>query len=261
LWLFIIGALFEWFPAWLNYFVTGNAELVLEHLPVALITGFVLMVVGLLARQAQARTAEKHLVSSEHARMQAELKALRTQINPHFLFNALSTIRYHARTEPDTAYDLLDDLSDMFHGVLKADAFVSIEEELDMVKAYLAIEKARLRERLSVIWQIDDTIDLHHPIPTLIVQPLVENAVVHGIGPRPQGGVVTITVQSVANAYQVCVADDGLGFDVGDLQTNGTGIGLSNVQERMISLYGPDFAPVIESSAETGTSITLRIPR
>ncbi|MCP4423950.1 MAG: histidine kinase, partial [Chloroflexi bacterium] len=120
--LFFVGVLFEWFPAWLNFVAVGEGGEVLEHFPAALITGFALMVFGLLVRQAQGRATEKRLTTAEHARTQAELRALRAQINPHFLFNALSTIRYHARTNPDIAYDLLDDLSDVFHSALRSEA-------------------------------------------------------------------------------------------------------------------------------------------
>jgi len=222
---------------------------VLAHFPAALITGVALMILGLLVRQAQGRAAEKRLVLTEHARTQAELKALRAQINPHFLFNALSTIRYHARTNPDIAYDLLDDLSDIFHSALRSDPFVSLENELETAKSYLAIEQARLRERLTVVWQIDTAVDYQHPVPALIVQPLVENAVVHGIAPQSEGGSITIEVQNDIEFCLIQIKDDGAGFDIENPQTKGNGIGLSNIKERLISLYGPEFAPQIESRA------------
>jgi len=258
--LFIIGVLLEWFPAWLNFIVAGEGEDVLAHFPAALITGVALMILGLLVRQAQGRAAEKRLVLTEHARTQAELKALRAQINPHFLFNALSTIRYHARTNPDIAYDLLDDLSDIFHSALRSDPFVSLENELETAKSYLAIEQARLRERLTVVWQIDTAVDYQHPVPALIVQPLVENAVVHGIAPQSEGGSITIEVQNDIEFCLIQIKDDGAGFDIENPQTKGNGIGLSNIKERLISLYGPEFAPQIESRAGQGTRIIIRIP-
>lgn len=259
--LFVVGLLLEWFPAWLDFIATGEVEDVLEHLPAALITGFLLMVFGLLVRQAQGRFAEKQLTSSKHARTQAELKALRAQINPHFLFNALSTIRYHARTNPDTAYELLDDLSDVFRSALNSDAFVALDDELEMVKSYLAIEQARLGERLNVIWKIDKSVDQKQPVPALMIQPLVENAVVHGIAPKPSGGTVSINVQNDVNHILIQITDDGAGFDIENMQPKGTGIGMANVKERLISIYGLEYAPKFDSRDGQGTQISIRIPR
>jgi len=259
--LFVTGFLATWFPAWMTFFASRDVEIVIKQLAVALIIGFVLMVFGLLGRQAQGRAAEKQLAMAEQAQMQAELKALRAQINPHFLFNALSTIRYHARNNPTVAYELLDDLADVFHSALNSDAFVSLGDELQLVESYLAIEQARLGERLAIIWQIDEEVDVEQPVPALILQPLVENAVIHGIAPLPDGGAITITAVQDTRQIEIQIVDDGVGFSMGDPQVTGSGIGLVNVRERMVSIYGSEFTPLIESREGHGTQVILRIPR
>ena len=214
--LFIIGAMFEWFSSVLAFFVFGTGFTLIDELPGTIITGLVLMLFGFLVQQANGRTAAKRLAAAEGAQTQAELKALRAQINPHFLFNALSTIKYHARTEPETAYELLDDLSEVFHTALRSEPFVRLEDELDMVKAYLAIEQARLRERLTVEFEIDQAVDLDAQIPALVLQPLVENAVIHGIAPKASGGTIRIKAVQNGSAYDVMIEDDGVGFDPAD---------------------------------------------
>ncbi|MEM7797688.1 MAG: histidine kinase [Chloroflexota bacterium] len=257
--LFVLGFLIEWLSAWLA--LVGYGELVLlDQLPSALISGISLLVLGLLTQQIMGREAENRLAVAEQAQSQAELKALRAQINPHFLFNALSTIKYHARTQPETAYELLDDLSDVFHTALRAEPFVTLEEELDTVKAYLAIEQARLRQRLTVCIEIDAGVDMTLKVPALVLQPLVENSVVHGIAPKAEGGTLKVNVTRFDSGCQISIIDDGLGFDPLSYQPKGSGIGLTNSRERLVALYGPEFAPTVKSSSNQGTSIIIRIP-
>ncbi|MEM9775742.1 MAG: histidine kinase [Chloroflexota bacterium] len=257
---FLIGAAFEWLSALLTFFVHGTGFSMIDEIPGTIITGLVMMLFGFLVQQANGRTAEKRLVAAEGAQSQAELKALRAQINPHFLFNALSTIKYHARTSPETAYDLLDDLSDVFHTALRSEPFVTLEEELDTVKAYLAIEQARLRERLTVKFDIDEAVDLNMQVPALVLQPLVENSVIHGIALKASGGTITIRANQNGAVSEIEIEDDGIGFDTNNPQPKGSGIGLSNSSERLAALYGSEFAPQIESSVGKGTLVTVKIP-
>ena len=259
--LFFIGAGFEWISSILVFWVYGFGYALVDELPGTIITGLALMLFGFLMQQANGRTAEKRIVAAEGAQTQAELKALRAQINPHFLFNALSTIKYHARTSPETAYELLDDLSDVFHTALRSDPFVTLEEELDTVKAYLAIEQARLRERLTINFEIDDGVDLNLQVPALILQPLVENSVIHGIAPKASGG--TLKIKAIENGpdYQIVIEDDGVGFDPTDNQPTGSGIGLSNSSNRLVALYGSEYTAQIESSIGKGTTVMIKIPK
>ncbi len=258
--LFLLGFLIEWISAWFFLLAYGDVDVLIEGLPGALLIGLALLLFGLLIQQVHGRETERRLTIAQTAQTQAELKALRAQINPHFLFNALSTIRYHARTKPETAYDLLDNLSDVFHSVLRSDATITLDEELDTVKAYLAIEKARLGERLSINWQIDSMINRELPIPTLSIQPLVENAIVHGIAPNAQGGTLTISARQEVGYAQISIKDDGCGFKPHAPEVTGHGIGLTNILQRMEAIYGAQYVPMIQSSPGKGTTITLKIP-
>ncbi|MFQ5436173.1 MAG: sensor histidine kinase, partial [Anaerolineae bacterium] len=162
-------------------------------LPGALALGIALAVVVFIFRSVQADAARRRAEAAELARAQAELRALRAQINPHFLFNALNTIRYFVRTDAKLARRLLLNLSRVFQSALKSGDFVPLRAEIETVKAYLALEQARLAERLAVEWAIDDTNALLEiPVPTLILQPIVENGVAHGLAPKPGGGALTI---------------------------------------------------------------------
>lgn len=198
---------------------------------------------------------------------QAELKALRAQINPHFLFNALNTIVSLTRTNPEKARNLLVELSEFFRRNLKTPRdFVTLREELDQVDSYLVLEKARFGERLIVEKQIDpDIMDLH--IPTFTLQPIVENAVKHGLLTKEEGGTVTITAVKQNKHVEIVISDNGEGIPTLVLKQvfnhgfgKGAGIGLTNVRDRLQALYGNNQAMDIQSVEGQGTSVLLRIP-
>jgi hypothetical protein len=173
------------------------------------------------AETAQLDLAEANLALAQTklALAQAELRALQAQINPHFLFNSLNTIRYFIRTDPAQARDLLTSLSELFQRALRAGEFVSLREEISHVEAYLSLEQARLDERLQVIWTNLARGALEAPVPTLVLQPLVENAVIHGISPKPQGGVLHIVINQLGGDLMIQVDDNGMGFDARDWRT------------------------------------------
>lgn len=211
--------------------------------------------------------ANLSLTQTRLALAEAELRALHAQINPHFFFNSLNTIRYFIRTDPDTARTLLTQLSEIFQRALSAGEFVALRDEISHVEAYLALEQARLEERLRVIWTNLAKRELDHPVPTLILQPLVENAVIHGLAPKPEGGTLHIVLNRVGDDLLIQVDDDGMGFDVAaaharrDDTTDGVrSIGLRNVDERLQLLYGPDYGLVLESTPGKGTRAVVRIP-
>ncbi len=258
--LFFIGFSFEWLPSWLNFYAFRIGDVLLEFLPGAIMTGITLMILGLFAQQARGRAVATQLAQSERLQAEAELRALRAQINPHFLFNSISTIQYHARTHPKTAYDLLDNLADIFRAAFRSDHFVTLEEELATVEAYLHLEQARLRERLTVVWDISPDVDLQVQVPSLVIQPIVENSIVHGIAPKLGGGTLRIIVERSDDDCQVTVIDDGLGFDQTAPTVKGHGIGQTNVVQRMQSYYGTAFVPRIESTPGAGTRVALKFP-
>lgn len=230
-------------PGWLTELLLSSAT----------VSGLAVAVVTLMVRNVQAETIRRRAEAAELARAQAELRALRAQINPHFLFNALNTIRYFVRTDPGAARRLLLDLSTVFQRVLRSGEFVSLQDELEHVQAYLALERARLGERLRVEWDVRADPWLDQPVPTLILQPIVENAVIHGVGRQTEGGTVHVTVVATDSELLLQVQDDGPGIPAGRLvevlgpERDGgdvASIGLRNVDGRLRALYGDVHLPV-----------------
>ncbi len=195
----------------------------------------------------------------------AELKALQSQINPHFLFNALNTIVSYCRTKPERARELLISLSTYFRKTLMhSDSFIHLGEELQLVYAYLELEKARFEDKLKVITDIPEEVD-GCVLPPFILQPLVENAVKHGVLPMEKGGAISIIARKVNNETQIIIEDTGIGINaetirkLADDQLPKECIGLSNVNKRLKNLYGEDYGLRI-SRQDWGTKIQLRIP-
>jgi hypothetical protein len=192
---------------------------------------------------------------------QAELRALQAQIHPHFLFNALNAIYGIIPREVKEARRMLLNLADIFRYFLQADrTYIPLEEEMRIVKAYLAIEQLRLGEKLQVEIEVDASA-LRDPIPMLSVQPLVENAVKHGIAAHSDGGLVRIEVKRKEKALQVLVSDTGPGF-AADCPSGGqhrTGVGLENVTRRLQLCYGADAKIEVESGPEC-TNVSFLVP-
>ena len=239
--------------------------------PVVVVMGVALAIVALIVRNVQALAAQQRAQISELSLTQAELRALRAQINPHFLFNSLNTIRYFVRTEPDTARRLLLSLSEVFQRALKSGELISLGDEINYVEAYLELEQARLGERLQVVWSIPDKSVLETLVPTLTLQPVVENAVIHGVSKKAAGGEVTIMVERWGSDLVVQVRDDGQGFGAAELQTSlelgkhrkrdgRERIGLANINHRLRMLYGEAYRLLIESEPGSGTRVQLKIP-
>jgi len=190
---------------------------------------------------------------------QAELDALRARVSPHFLFNTLTTIAALTRTDPERAHDLVVDFAEYFRDSLAQHAeFVSLDEELEHVEQYLRFEHARFGERLRVDFDIDPRARLA-PVPVLSVQPLVENAIGHGLGPKGGGGTVRISAHPNGDATEIHVSDDGVGFVPG-APSRGNGIGMDNVNQRLIKLFGPHSALRIHSAPGAGTRVAFSVP-
>jgi two-component system LytT family sensor kinase len=189
---------------------------------------------------------------------EAELRALRAQLNPHFLFNALTTIGYLMEAAPSRAIDALLRLTSLLRGVLRRSAteLSTLGDEIDLVTAYLDLEKARFEERLTVM--VDVPIALRSSmVPTLILQPIVENAIKHGLSPRLAGGGVRIRAAADRGRLMITVEDSGGGFVVTPTPT--PGLGLRHVTDRLRALYGTDARMDIRSS-ELGTTVTIELP-
>ena len=196
---------------------------------------------------------------------EAQLTALRAQINPHFLFNALTTIGYLINAAPDKAFATLMKLTALLRRVLKSGGeFSTLSEEIELVESYLEIERARFEERLAV--EIDVPKDLRAlRIPALILQPLAENAVKHGISKAVRGGAVKISARLSNEKDRVFlelkVSDSGAGVISGELVRNRrSGLGLNNIEQRLRSYYGTSAVLRIESQAGRGTTAEIKFP-
>jgi sensor histidine kinase YesM len=197
----------------------------------------------------------------------AELDALRAQISPHFLFNTLTTIAALVRSKPDLAHDLVIQFAEFFRETLAQHGeLTTLEGELAYVERYLAFERARLGERLSVIYRIA-TPARRAVLPVLVVQPLVENAINHGLAPAERAGRVTITADRELGGFTIEVSDDGVGIEPTRQQQilqhgfgTGLGIGLSNVHQRLQSMFGPASGLRLTSTPGHGTRVRFSVP-
>lgn len=191
---------------------------------------------------------------------QAELDALRARVSPHFLFNTLTTIAALTRTDPERAHDLVVDFAEYFRDSLAHHAeFVSLDEELEHVEQYLRFEHARFGNRLKVEFEVDPRARVAL-VPVLSVQPLVENSIGHGLAPKGGGGTVRVIAQPDGDATAITVIDDGVGFVVPGRQSSGNGIGMDNVNQRLIKLFGPESALQVTSAPGAGTTVAFRVP-
>jgi signal transduction histidine kinase len=201
---------------------------------------------------------------------EAQLRALRAQVNPHFLFNALTTIGYLVQTAPDRAFETLMKLTSLLRGVLRTDGeFVTLGEELALIAAYLDIERARFEERLRVSVDVPEHL-LSLRLPSLLVQPLVENAIKHGITPSKFGGEVAIrarleALSAAANGsgevLSITVSDTGVGASEIELvRGRRRGVGLSNLEQRLHCYSGQSASLRIKSTPGEGTIVEIIMP-
>jgi two-component system LytT family sensor kinase len=211
---------------------------------------------------------QRELREQEIAKLvtEAELRALRAQVNPHFLFNALTTLGYLIQTAPDRALETLLRLTSLLRGVLRSEGeFATLGRELDIVEAYLEIEQARFEERLRIRIDVPPALRAIR-VPALLLQPIVENAVKHGVTPLQQGGEVTIrgALERAADGsldLSLTVADTGSGVSAAELrQGRAVGVGLSNVERRLRGQYGTDASMSIQSVPGAGTTVIIRLP-
>jgi LytS/YehU family sensor histidine kinase len=207
------------------------------------------------------RARELHLARLEGQLTRARLQALNAQIRPHFLFNTMHTIGQLWRSgNADSADEMLDRLGSLFHRVQDStdQQEVPLADELDMVREYLAIEQARFPDRLRCT--IDASADaLETPVPPLILQPLVENAVRHGVSRTSTAGRIEVLATVDDGTLTLRVSDDGPGVDAGRM--NGKGTGLRNTRDRLLELYGAAGRLDVRQGASGGTVATVVIPR
>lgn len=199
---------------------------------------------------------------------EAKLDALQAQINPHFLFNTINTIIMLIRTDPEMARKLLYKFSLFFrHSLRLKSRFVTLKEELDNVNNYLTLEKARFGDKIKITKKIDKNL-IGAYIPILSIQPLVENAIIHGITPKEGNGTIQIIVTSQnENEIKIIVIDDGLGIKSEIMPEimkrgfgSGSGVGLYNVDERLRMIFGKENGLKVKSEYAKGTTVSFTVP-
>ncbi|GAA2769620.1 histidine kinase [Streptomyces showdoensis] len=200
--------------------------------------------------------------------VEAEIRALRAQISPHFIFNSLAAIASFVRTDPERARELLLEFADFTrYSFRRHGEFARLADELRSIEQYLALAGARFGERLTVTLRIAPEV-LTVALPFLCLQPLVENAVKHGLEDSAEGCRIVIAAHDAGAEAVVTIEDDGVGMDPEELRAilrgerpSASGIGLSNVDERLRQVYGPEHGLVIETGLGAGMKVTVRVPK
>lgn len=205
----------------------------------------------------QAKERESEL---KQAALQSELTALKAQLNPHFLYNTFNTISASVPPEQEYTRELIADLADLFRYQLWASnqEVVPLKVEVDFVKKYLKLEKARYGDRLEVSFDVEEKTE-DAPVIPMLLQPLVENAIRHGISPLVDGGKIEINVSQTNGHVNLQVKDTGVGFSTEENGQNGHGIGLRNTRRRLHLRYGTELE--VQPNEPQGTNISLTIPR
>jgi two-component system LytT family sensor kinase len=220
--------------------------------------------VGIALKVWNALRIEMKLEEQKRLLLEARLDALQRQINPHFLFNTLNSIASLVRMKPELAREMIVKLANILRALLKDhDTYVPLSEELKFTDDYLDIEVVRFGpSKLRVTKEIDPR-TLGVLVPSILLQPLIENSIKHGLEPRINGGTVTLRSQLNGDRIRIEVADDGVGMvdrPASALSRSGAGIGMKNVQERLEVLYGNQARFSVVSNPGRGTLVSIEIP-
>jgi LytS/YehU family sensor histidine kinase len=212
-------------------------------------------------REREKRAAQLEIAAAqlETQLAQAQLDALKMQIHPHFLFNTLNSISVLMQDDVSAANKMLIRLSELLRAALKSEKAqeVSLRQELEFLRGYLEIEQMRFQDRLHVDFDVDaETLD--SLVPNLILQPLVENAIKHGIAPRAEAGTICVEAHRENGHVRLSVRDDGSGLSETKNQSNG--IGLANTRARLEKLYGAEHSFEIVSPSAGGLEVKVTIP-
>jgi two-component system LytT family sensor kinase len=207
------------------------------------------------------------LEEQERLLLQARMEALQNQINPHFLFNTLNSVSSLVRVDPDTARDMIIKLANILRRLMRStETFVPLREELAFIDDYLDIEVVRFgREKLKIFENLDP-VSLDLMVPSMLLQPLVENCIKHGLSPKIEGGTIRIRSRLTATQITLEVEDDGVGMSASRQAQKsglpgGAGIGMANIAERLKVLYNDAASIKVNSHPEMGTIVQIVLPR
>jgi len=222
---------------------------------------------GEVARFVSTHLALAELDASRTRTVQAQLNFLRAQISPHFVYNALTAIESFVRSDPDRARDLLLGFAEFTRSTFREHSqYVTLAEELHLVECYLELERARFGDRLAVVLRVaPETLPVR--VPSLVLQPLVENAIRHGLERRSGSSLLQIVARDAGHEAVVTVEDDGAGADPQHLNDILAGrrpsdsVGLRNVDERLRATFGSDHGLTIETGVGAGTKVTMHLPK
>jgi two-component system, LytTR family, sensor kinase len=220
-----------------------------------------------VARWVSSQLELAELDASRTRLAEAEVRALRAQISPHFIYNALTAIASYVRTDPEHARELLLEFADFTrYSFRRHGDFTTLAEELRSIDRYLTLERARFGDRLQVTVRVAPEV-LPVAVPYLCLQPLVENAVRHGLEAKAGPGRITIIAEDGVGECRISVEDDGVGADPEQIRLAMTGegdsdsIGVGNVDERMRSVFGDEYGLVVETAPGLGTKVSMRVPK
>ena len=220
-----------------------------------------------VARWVSAQIELAELDASRTQLMEAEVRALRAQISPHFIYNSLTAIASFVRTDPERARELLLEFADFTrYSFRRHGDFTTLAEELRSIDHYLLLERARFGDRLQVTLQVAPEV-LPVAVPFLCLQPLVENAVRHGLEGKQGRGRVSIVAEDAGAEAAISVEDDGIGSDPERVrrtlagQPDGDSVGLGNVDARLRQVYGDEYGLVVETAPGAGTRVSMRVPK
>ena len=210
-------------------------------------------------RRAQVATATAAEESLKRQLVEAQLKMMQAQVEPHFLFNTLASVDYLKETDPPTASRMQKNLIQYLRAALPQmrEGSTTLGKEIQLCRSYLEILKFRMEDRLHYTVTVPQGLQSAQ-FPPMMLQSLIENSIKHGLEPKPEGGAITISADIVDGRLRVTVADTGLGFAAGSQP--GTGVGLSNVRERLAALYGGRARLSIDANHPSGTIVTIDVP-
>ena len=238
-----------------------GAELFLAITGIVVYGGLLIVAQRTVARSARTlfAHASRNATLAAEARSDAaaaQIQALQARMNPHFLFNALNTIASLVRSDPRAAEQVVENLSDVLRRTLERSSGTSgtLRDEVDYLRAYLALEQQRWGDRLRVVWNVDDEA-LSAELPPLVLQPLVENSLKHGLTGNLEGGTIRVSARAAQNRLLLAVQDDGIGFARGWRE----GTGLGNLRQRLLAHYNGD-ASLDVSAEPSGSRVAVDLP-